>query len=338
MAKRKKRGSKLTQIADSSGEQAEYQQHWHQGDLVVQGFRRLHSKYSLRPNESPAESLQESLSSLSLDNEAEFKPVLLDQLQFHLLPLLLRQITSLAQSLNRFSLINDPGPTLQLILEIQAELEPTIDHIQSNITTIFPGSISSPHRADDNHLGVFKSYRLGYLKCLFNQSGLLFNLRIISLRGYELIQEIKLSSEKPEDKSGDDPPPPDELGNYLQRTLHLINSAIMYVKGSELDIAQEFWRLQLRPMQSVIEEMAAMANPQSNSTNDGQRPMMMGKQLDHEPAIHLARLLIPIIKLCKIFFVKISKRGMNSKRLPVFTKMSSEQIQSLADSMGDINS
>ncbi|OAV93153.1 hypothetical protein PTTG_12559 [Puccinia triticina 1-1 BBBD Race 1] len=241
-------------------------QHRLQGDLVVEGFRRLrNNKYPLQLNETPAQSLQKACSTLSLEDEAKFKQGLVDQLQSTLLPLLHRQITALSLSLNRSALRNDPGPNLQLILEIQSELECTMDQVQSHITAVFPESTSSPHSADDHHLESLKSYRLRRLKSLFDDSGVPSDLR------YSVIWEIATIT---------NPPPPDLKDDC---------------------------------------------------------PQVMMKMLQHKPIIHLARLFIPIFKLCKIFFVKISKRGMNSKRLPLFTKMSSEQIESLANSIGDIN-
>ena len=326
---------KRNQMADSRVESN--CQHRLQGDLVVEGFRRLrNNKYPLQLNETPAQSLQKACSTLSLEDEAKFKQGLVDQLQSTLLPLLHRQITALSLSLNRSALRNDPGPNLQLILEIQSELECTMDQVQSHITAVFPESTSSPHSADDHHLESLKSYRLRRLKSLFDDSGVPSDLRVISLRGSELIQEMKLSSETKEDKSGDYCPPR-QLANCLKHALDLINSAILSIRGSELEIAQEFWPSQLLPMQySVIWEIATITNPPPPDLKDD-CPQVMMKMLQHKPIIHLARLFIPIFKLCKIFFVKISKRGMNSKRLPLFTKMSSEQIESLANSIGDIN-
>ncbi|WAR52059.1 hypothetical protein PtB15_1B498 [Puccinia triticina] len=331
MAKRRKRGGKRNQTADSIGEKPEYQQHWHQGDLVVQGFRRLASKYPPQPNDSPNQSVDEALSTLSLDGEAKFKQCTLDQLQSSLLPLLHRQITSLSQSLNPSGLINDPGSKLQRILEIQSELDHTINHTHSRINTVFPQSISESLRADDHHLGRLKIYRLRRLKSTFNE-GFLYTLRIASLRGQELIREMRLSSEKPENEAGNEPTK-DQLIEYSNCALNSINSAILSIRGSELDIAQEYWQSELIPMESVIKEMISLSNTPSNLKKAEQRP----NKLKRKQVILLARLSIPMAKLCKIFFVKTTKRGMNSKGLPTSTKMSSQQIYSLTESMRNVN-
>ncbi|KAA1117880.1 hypothetical protein PGT21_026286 [Puccinia graminis f. sp. tritici] len=56
--------------------------------------------------------------------------------------------------------------------------------------------------------------------------------------------------------------------------------------------------------------------------------------------IELAKLSIPIIKLFKLFFKKLSREGMNNKKslkLPLFTQMNSNQIESLSQSAGKIS-
>ncbi|KAH9452205.1 hypothetical protein Pst134EB_016161 [Puccinia striiformis f. sp. tritici] len=48
-----------------------------------------------------------------------------------------------------------------------------------------------------------------------------------------------------------------------------------------------------------------------------------------EPVIELARKFVPIIKLLRLIFEKLSERGMNKKRLPTYTTMNSEQLDSI---------
>ncbi|KAH9444360.1 hypothetical protein Pst134EA_032235 [Puccinia striiformis f. sp. tritici] len=47
--------------------------------------------------------------------------------------------------------------------------------------------------------------------------------------------------------------------------------------------------------------------------------------------------MIPIIKVSRLFFNKLTIRGINMKRLPLFTGMSSEQIESLAQAQGTLS-
>ncbi|EHS62517.1 uncharacterized protein PGTG_20638 [Puccinia graminis f. sp. tritici CRL 75-36-700-3] len=76
-----------------------------------------------------------------------------------------------------------------------------------------------------------------------------------------------------------------------------------------------------------------LVNPESYSTTDNQESR---SKLSREPVFHLAKLAIPLIKISKLFFTKLSKCGLNKTRLPLFTEMASEQIESLANSLGQV--
>ncbi|POW04041.1 hypothetical protein PSTT_10696 [Puccinia striiformis] len=56
-----------------------------------------------------------------------------------------------------------------------------------------------------------------------------------------------------------------------------------------------------------------------------------------DPVIQLAKLVIPIFKLSRIFFKKLSKRGLNNERLPVFTEMCSNQIECLVKCAAEVS-
>jgi hypothetical protein len=49
-------------------------------------------------------------------------------------------------------------------------------------------------------------------------------------------------------------------------------------------------------------------------------------------------LAIPLIKISKLFFTKLSERGLNNREHPRFTEMSSHQLNSLAKSLGKVAS
>ncbi|POW04287.1 hypothetical protein PSTT_10502 [Puccinia striiformis] len=79
-----------------------------------------------------------------------------------------------------------------------------------------------------------------------------------------------------------------------------------------------------------------------NSTNPGTLPdlaqsdYMPSGKFAQEPTVCLAELMIPIMKLSRLFFKKISIRGVNTKRLPLSTKMCTNEILSVAKSLGEM--
>ncbi|OAV92878.1 hypothetical protein PTTG_08999 [Puccinia triticina 1-1 BBBD Race 1] len=315
-------GAELSDSSESI-DHLKYQQYWYLGDRVSEGFRHLISKYS--PNTIHRRNQS------SFDVEVNSKQVLLDRLESSLLPLLRQQITALSRLLSPSVLMEDPGTKLQLLLEMQPELERTIDQIISIVNTVFPELVSTANRADDQHLGRLKSYRLQYLKIAFldDEEGFLTELGLISRRAYRLIQEMKLSSKKLA-RSNSHEIYRSWLDTHVQYALLSINSAIVSLSGSDLDVAQDFWPAELSAIERRIWSITANANLPPTMESNGQ---LGARSFTRKPALQLAKLSIPIMKLSRIFFLKTSKRGLNSKGLPFFTNMSSVQIQTLADSI-----
>jgi hypothetical protein len=59
-------------------------------------------------------------------------------------------------------------------------------------------------------------------------------------------------------------------------------------------------------------------------------------ELYSEPFTELAQTFIPVIKLSKLFFRKMTTDGMNQNNLPFYTEMSSDQLSSLKQSVDTI--
>ncbi|OAV88731.1 hypothetical protein PTTG_28944 [Puccinia triticina 1-1 BBBD Race 1] len=189
---------------------------------------------------------------------------------------------------------------------MQPELERTIDQIISIVNTVFPELVSTANRADDQHLGKLKSYRLQYLKIAFldDEEGFLTKLGLISCRAYRLIQKMKLSSKKLA-RSNSHKIYRSWLDTHIQYALLSINSAIVSLSGSDLDVAQDFWPAELSAIERRIWSITANANLLLTMESNGQ---LGARRFTRKPALQLANLLF-------------------------FTKMSSVQIQTLADSI-----
>ncbi|KAA1103046.1 hypothetical protein PGT21_005023 [Puccinia graminis f. sp. tritici] len=121
-------------------------------------------------------------------------------------------------------------------------------------------------------------------------------------------------------------------GDYC---LQLIERAINCLEGSEFDVVQVDWRYKFN--QSVINghlrELLRRINP---TTPLDEQNSMPGPQTLSEPVVNLTKSVLPVIKLCRLFFNKLSERGMNRKRLPLFTKMCSYQLDLISRLAGDI--
>ncbi|KAA1105976.1 hypothetical protein PGT21_025421 [Puccinia graminis f. sp. tritici] len=320
-------------MADSSSKTAdelEHQRIWEQGDLLIEGFRRLKTKYE-RPTHlrHDPESIEEPLSSSRIDESPlEVKDGLLNQLESQSLPTLHRQITNLSHSLKPLGLLNQPEAKFQIVSLIQSELEQTIDQIKTSIIVICPQPICAPNRIDDQHLKQFKSSRLQSLKAKFRETSQ--NICLVFRSAYELLEQMKHS--------------PDELSrlNYthfpgdwlVNEVFESLEWTIECIRGSELGIAQRDWFPDLDGIDRLLFETRMLLDPIIHFRQDGQAH----RKLVREPVIHLAQLAIPLIKISKLFFTKLSKRGLNKRQVPRFTEMCSDQLESLAGSLGKLTS
>ncbi|KAA1076670.1 hypothetical protein PGT21_015252 [Puccinia graminis f. sp. tritici] len=300
---------------------------WHYGDLVSYGFRRLRSKYHSRTAELPDLTyIENALAALSLDT-VQTQEALANQLQSSLLPLLQGQIETLFQVLDPAGLRNQPRPKLSLVLQTQAELDDSLDQIKYLTATLCPDPATQPHRTDDHGLKRFKSCRLYRLKANV-ELVLPWRMCEIFEAADKLIQKMELSSApsipgSPEIESLDK-----SLHVAVLGALDTIKKMANCLQASELVIAQDLWkssRLAIEnQLQSIIENLNLSMINRLN-LEQALKEKFLGQSV-----IQLAKLTLPIFKLSKIFFSKVSKRGLAQERLPIHTEISSQQVDILA--------
>ena len=306
---------------------------WHYGDLAVFGFERLREKYNPTDAELPdPPHIEHAFSALCID-KVNAQQGLANQLQSSLLPLLQGQINSLFLALKPPSLRNEPKSNLRLVLNIQADIDCSLDEIKHSIATICPETASQPTQSDDHHLKELKSYRLYRLKKTF-QKKLSYRMYDIFGAAVELIQHAGLSS-TPLTAEGDT--------NSLQKTLRFsVNHALHNIKmmtnclqASELTVVQDSWQRRRGCIRTMLQSTVEKLTLSTNSTSAKYQAQPPEKFVG-ETVIQLAKLTLPIMKLCKIFFAKFSNRGLALERLPNFTEISSGQLEDLVNSVGHV--
>ncbi|KNF04157.1 hypothetical protein PSTG_02508 [Puccinia striiformis f. sp. tritici PST-78] len=111
----------------------------------------------------------------------------------------------------------------------------------------------------------------------------------------------------------------------------MIERAINWLKGSELDNIQVTWTNQRPEIEDVLKKYLSFCNQRSGSHNQRQlKPFA-------ERMLKLAKLVIPIIKLYRLFVNKLSEREMNRKQLPKFTTMRTHQLSTIEQLPEDVN-
>jgi hypothetical protein len=115
------------------------------------------------------------------------------------------------------------------------------------------------------------------------------------------------------------------------RASHTIKGIADFFQASELAIAQDSWRDQrLDEIEEHHRFIIKKLNQLAPSTLNAEQ------FFDHfvgQSVIQLARLTFPTFKLSKIFFAKLSKRGLTRERFPIHTEISSDQIDIIAESV-----
>ncbi|KAI9612760.1 hypothetical protein H4Q26_007919 [Puccinia striiformis f. sp. tritici PST-130] len=305
--------------------------HRERGELIFQGFRRLASKGDIRRESRYPES----------DEETSYVPQvgmrkgrkLLNQLKSNLVPLLQEQLGILSRAL-RPDLSDSQeedeflDSNLELILEIQPQLEQNIDRIKSAFYILCPEvSNSVVDQAYDSHYKDIKYARLDGINNLLSDR-VFPKMVTIFEESCKIIQRLGLSLERCNEPINIDStrndwpcihPPIDILSNNCQDTWSIEFSSI---DEHLSDFSR--WTNNLTIDQEEERDRSSRINEQVSSSALS------------EPAIKLAKSLIPITKLSRTFFRKLSQRGMNQKKLPKFTKMCSEQIDSLAQSASNV--
>ncbi|OAV91629.1 hypothetical protein PTTG_12283 [Puccinia triticina 1-1 BBBD Race 1] len=279
------------------------QQLQHQAEFVIKGLKRLAEyDYHLGITDTPAD-----LSIDRLRSEAE----LLTQLEYNLLPQLRRHIESFPKPLLgglRHSLRKTPAPTLVLVLEILPQLELTLDQIIRAVNRIIPGQVPALNPTDDQHLKELKCYRLRGLAHSIRkemQRDLAFFFSDCSRR---LIRAFSLPQEDQRSRAG----------NSFPAALRSIDGAMRWSSASELDIVCKGLEKHVAEIDRLLDVLIVMANPENDE--DMRTPLV----------IRLAQSCIPLFKLSKLFFKKItSLEGIDRNEEPFCTEMSSYQLDLL---------
>ncbi|KNZ50904.1 hypothetical protein VP01_4184g1 [Puccinia sorghi] len=251
--------------------------------------------------------------------EFSAKKYLWELLLSRVLPRLGQQIRLLTQSLHPDKLRNDPVSQLTRILDVEPALDYTLVQIFSAVAFICPDRIDIPPPTDDQHQREFKFYRLSDLKNNVNY----LRVNVVSCflhQACAIVQELDLSKTK---ASGQDKQQRRLVKSYLvladdeRAALNSIQATLKWLSASELDIVQDWWGQWILGFDNdLVGCMRVIARPTDQES------------VVPRPVIHLAKSILPLIKLTRLFFTKLTKIGMdNIQRRPVFTDMSSHQLE-----------
>ncbi|KAI7960446.1 hypothetical protein MJO29_005514 [Puccinia striiformis f. sp. tritici] len=301
-----------------------------QGDLVIDEFQNLIAEHN---SGGYRRHMQKS--------QIERKKELLNQLHANFLPELAQQITTLSLTLDPIHLREQTIFTLEQILMIQSYLHQSLVNIESAIGTLCPSpDIFLPgrygdgdqkyKRINDQQHREFKAFRTNRLLDMVTS-----NLRqgIIPLfeSSYSLIQRKEFSTETTRDPPHIDVIRESILG-YSSSSCKEIESTIRWLEGSEFQLVQWDWPNEICRMNEQMGQLLSIIN--RIPSNEGNREDEDETHIESD--IVLARSTVPIFKLCRLFFNKLSKLNMDKRWFPLFSEMRTDQLDRLYNLAGGV--
>ncbi|KAI7950123.1 hypothetical protein MJO28_008944 [Puccinia striiformis f. sp. tritici] len=294
-----------------------HSEHSHQADSVIEGFADLLDK---------CKSIGHSTfqRSRKIPNQPGIKKKATFQLHSSILPGLRSQIVTISDLTDPDDLSKAPGSQLKLISDVQSELNHTLDQIISATSILYaqpPDPLTIP--GNDGHLEERKYFRLNnFLHYLADF--LLEDIGPVCSASSELIEKLKLSTDPDQFKS-------DVFVVWVREDLlerksdflASIDGVIQWLTGTDFDIVQLDWKNEILVLDELLETIGDLTGYSVDPT-------------EYNSLIPLAKLVIPLIKLSRIFFNKLSVQEMNRKPLPMYTKTCSHSLNSMASSLGDV--
>ncbi|KAA1073598.1 hypothetical protein PGT21_017072 [Puccinia graminis f. sp. tritici] len=108
-----------------------------------------------------------------------------------------------------------------------------------------------------------------------------------------------------------------------------IESAIGFSKASELSFIWTLWKNRICEFNQILEELLNQMGPMRLLHGENEAPLT-------PPAVKLGTSLIPVFKLSRLFFNKLSRERVMKEEVGMSTEMSSGQWSSLDQSIEDI--
>ncbi|KAA1105977.1 hypothetical protein PGT21_025433 [Puccinia graminis f. sp. tritici] len=313
-------------MADSKNpiEELELRRTWvQQVDGVIKEFRRL--VIDCQVPLARLEACHEQAFARFLNVKTQNEMIVNSLLRWRALPLLHNLILDLSRLLNPSDLQQkEPESRIKLIADWQPRLESILGFILTISRWLCPQTTSEPYRTDDQFHNGVKSYRLQRLKATLSQAHL--DISRCCNVACDLLEHSKQSGQVSQY----------QRDTYV-RVLRFTNQAVKSIRdadecmrGSELDVVEASWREQIDRIDGLFRDIVAAAASEHDSlTTIGIQPAQYKLILDGRPFLKIVKSAIPMIKISKLLFTKISKRGMNRKRLAFSTEMCSDQIKSL---------
>ncbi|KAH9467090.1 hypothetical protein Pst134EB_002118 [Puccinia striiformis f. sp. tritici] len=305
-------------------------------DLAVRGFKNLIREGGCRAidrddDDGLARLTQQSLVIAPWDiANCKGDRLLLDRLQSSLIPLLRQQVIRISLSPDPADSLEQTSKKLKLIIAVQPGLDHTLGQIRYAVNTLRVNSSDSSNRTNDQHLQDLKCFRLEGLYMLF-ETKLLPDIRDLLNHASVIFRRLKQNKQFSAKRTELEVTHNRKTG-CVDSALKTIDAMIRWPERSDLDLVQHDW-----PGTWTSDHIAHLYDLINSRTRSKKSKKYLSSTPLGQTVIQLAKSLIPVVKLSRIFINKLTKRGINTKRLPFYTEMCSDQMKSLSELPGDVN-
>jgi hypothetical protein len=227
------------------------------------------------------------------------------------------------------------GSKLQLITEIQSDLNQSVDQLLLFASGIQHKTDSSPtQEEDDKDLKELKRFR---------RRGVAWKLRFLNQPLRLTFDSCSSAASELKDTTSQ-PHPKGQLSRITENSAIVtrsINQVIKWRISHEFILIQEYWGIiEVSSFDSEISDLTQLINRAMNlpEFEDDDGISSHGRRSLDKHAIPLAQSLIPFLILCRFFFRKLVRIGLNTNPSKSFTDMDSYQLVTLSNSAGFLES
>ncbi|POV94988.1 hypothetical protein PSTT_16537 [Puccinia striiformis] len=221
----------------------------------------------------------------------ERRKELLNQLHFYLLPLLAHQIKTLTLSLEPIHLEEQTIFEFEQILGIQSPLQQSLESIASALHTLCPSpDYFTSHRSNNEEY-----------KRIDDQQ----------YKEFKVFERIDSSVCR------------ESILAYSSSSCKGIESTIKWLGRSEFELFQWDWPEKICRIDEELEGLLSFINRMKTGKREPKNETKI------ESALVLAKSIEPIVKLCRLFFNKLSARNMDKRLFPLLSGMRTDQLNRL---------
>ncbi|KAH9445623.1 hypothetical protein Pst134EB_023459 [Puccinia striiformis f. sp. tritici] len=299
-------------------------------DLVMKGFENLSHRWlraKVRGENPPKDTLKDLSPEQIRSRQDHIK-----RLNSTFLPGLKHRVDNLSKALHPPNHVwNHMSRRFDNILSVQTEIDLMLREILSATQSIGRRRDLQSITTEDQYLKEFKYYIISSFEHRVHR--LFFYVGEMADQALEVVRELDPSPWCQKQLQSSYSQSKERWSFDLLH--HGIRDIFEWLNKSDLDLAQRDWAYLLDCMEDKgLGKLMITLDP-TPTTDSNIKPQPWDptpvRKLVHEPVINLAKSTIPLFKLSRVFLQKLSKRGMNQIRFPVFTEMSSNQLDSFAD-------